>query len=498
MTFTMLLIGSCIHFLSNKLENPKVITGKARHCISSTSAHHNRGSSSHQGDDDEDDCASRASTPSPTTYLNSLKPLDYQQYDIPTSFKQDDDLIFARQTDLLNQTRQMCWDKKSKDFINAVKDYYCYWSSLEKTKCKNFIRSENDTLTFDDPVQIDTFNLKKSTDIVGSRKIGVIWSLGFLRMRIEEYFLMTDYALWEVIVNGDSPTPKRTVDGVEQTYPPTTVEEKLARKNELKARGTLLIALPNEHRLKFNSYKNAKSLMEAIEKSFGSTNQAHGSNSVNTDNLSDSVIYFFFANQSNSPQLDNKDLQHIDADDLKETDLKWHMAMLTMRARRFLKKSGRKVGANGSETIGFDKTKVECYNCHKRGHYARECRTPKENKNREPVKRNVIVETTDVKALVAQDGIRYDWSDQAEDGPTKFALMTYRSSGLGYNAIPPPYTGNFMPPKHDLVYPSLDDFVEMDNYVSMSEVKKPTVESNEPKTVRKENEPPIIEDWVTD
>ncbi|GJR57849.1 hypothetical protein Tco_0788536 [Tanacetum coccineum] len=77
------------------------------------------------------------------------------------------------------------------------------------------------------------------------------------KMRIEQYFLMTDYALWEVIVNGDSPPPKRTVDGVEQTYPPTTAEEKLARKNELKARCTLLIALPNEHLLKFNSNKNA-------------------------------------------------------------------------------------------------------------------------------------------------------------------------------------------------------------------------------------------------
>ncbi|GJR82845.1 hypothetical protein Tco_0153630 [Tanacetum coccineum] len=56
------------------------------------------------------------------------------------------------------------------------------------------------------------------------------------KMRIEQYFLMTYYDLWEVIINGDSPPPKRTVDGVEKTYPPTTVEEKLTRKNELKAR----------------------------------------------------------------------------------------------------------------------------------------------------------------------------------------------------------------------------------------------------------------------
>ncbi|GKE73434.1 hypothetical protein Tco_1535475 [Tanacetum coccineum] len=89
------------------------------------------------------------------------------------------------------------------------------------------------------------------------------------KMRIEHYFLMKDYALWEVILNGDSPPPNRTIDGVEQTYPPTTTEEKLARKNELKARGTLLMALPNEHQLKFNTYKCAKTLMEAIEKRFG-------------------------------------------------------------------------------------------------------------------------------------------------------------------------------------------------------------------------------------
>nr|GFA91267.1 hypothetical protein [Tanacetum cinerariifolium] len=89
------------------------------------------------------------------------------------------------------------------------------------------------------------------------------------KMRIEQYFLMTDYSLWEVILNGDSHVPTRLVEGVAQSVAPTTVEQKLARKKELKARGTLLMALPNKYQLKFNSHKDAKSLMEAIEKRFG-------------------------------------------------------------------------------------------------------------------------------------------------------------------------------------------------------------------------------------
>nr|GFA02057.1 ribonuclease H-like domain-containing protein [Tanacetum cinerariifolium] len=88
-------------------------------------------------------------------------------------------------------------------------------------------------------------------------------------MRIEQYFLMTDYSLWEVILNGDSPVPTCIVEGVVQPVSPTTAEQKLAKKNELKARGTLLMALPDKHQLKFNSHKDAKTLMEAIEKRFG-------------------------------------------------------------------------------------------------------------------------------------------------------------------------------------------------------------------------------------
>nr|GEX16438.1 hypothetical protein [Tanacetum cinerariifolium] len=335
------------------------------------------------------------------------------------------------------------------------------------------------------------------------------------KMRIEQYFLMTDYSLWEVILNGDSPVSTRIVEGVVQPVAPTTVEQKLARKNELKAHGTLLMALPDKHQLKFNSHKDAKTLMEAIEKHFrgntktkkvqktllkqqfenffGSSSEGldqihdriqklvsqleiHGTdledkshddlfNSLkiyesevkhssslgtkshniafvsstlidstndsvsaavnvsavgtklsastlpNVDSLSNAVIYSFFASQSSSPQLDNKDLKQIDVDDLEEMDLKWKMAMLTMRARRFLQKTGRNLGANGPTSMGFDMAK---------GHFAREFRSLKDSRRTaiaEPQRRNVLIETSTSNALVSQcDGTRtYFWSYQAEE-----------------------------------------------------------------------------------
>nr|GFC02786.1 ribonuclease H-like domain-containing protein [Tanacetum cinerariifolium] len=73
-------------------------------------------------------------------------------------------------------------------------------------------------------------------------------------------------------------------------------------------------------------------------------------------------------------------LPNIDVDDLEEMDLKWQMAMLTVRASRFLQSTGRNLRANGPTSMGFDMSKVECYNCHRKGHFARECRSPKDTK----------------------------------------------------------------------------------------------------------------------
>ncbi|GJW81777.1 ribonuclease H-like domain-containing protein [Tanacetum coccineum] len=182
-----------------------------------------------------------------------------------------------------------------------------------------------------------------------------------------------------------------------------------------------------------SSNNNTSSSNEAVNAAHGVTTastQVNTAYSTNIDNLSDVVICSFFASQPNSPQLAHEDLQQIHPDDIEEMDLRWQMAMLTMRARRFLKNTGRKLTINGNETIGFDKSKVECYNYHKRGHFARECRAPRnqDNKNKEISRRSVPVETTTSTALVSCDGLGgYDWSDQAEEGPN-YALMAYSSS----------------------------------------------------------------------
>ncbi|GKF64322.1 ribonuclease H-like domain-containing protein, partial [Tanacetum coccineum] len=110
-------------------------------------------------------------------------------------------------------------------------------------------------------------------------------------------------------------------------------------------------------------------------------------------------------------------------------DLRWQMAMLTLRDRRFLKNTIRKLTINGNETIGFDKSKVECYIYHKKGHFARECRAPRnqDNKNKESSRRSVHVETSTSATLVSCDVLGgYDWSDQAKEGPN-YALMAYLS-----------------------------------------------------------------------
>nr|GEW39809.1 retrovirus-related Pol polyprotein from transposon TNT 1-94 [Tanacetum cinerariifolium] len=131
-------------------------------------------------------------------------------------------------------------------------------------------------------------------------------------MKMEQYLAHTDYALWEVILN----------EGLDKGY---------------------------------DRFQRLLSLLEI-----------HGA-CISTEDANQMFL--------STPQLDKEDLEQIDHDDLEEMDLKWQVAMLSMRVKRFYKKTGRKLEFNGKEPVGFDKNKVECFNCHRRGHFARDCRS---------------------------------------------------------------------------------------------------------------------------
>ncbi|GJT47155.1 hypothetical protein Tco_0955870 [Tanacetum coccineum] len=183
-------------------------------------------------------------------------------------------------------------------------------------------------------------------------------------MRMEQYLQCIDYTLWEIIENGNAPIVTKTIDGKETVIPPTSVEEKAQRRAELKARSTLLLRTDLEiillqknqkNRLKQQHENFAASSTEVIEKTYERLQKLISQMEMHGEVIPQEYINQKFLRslsqewtmhtivQLSIPQLDNEDLQQIHPDDLEEMDLRWNIAMLTMRARRFLKNTRRKL-----------------------------------------------------------------------------------------------------------------------------------------------------------
>nr|GEV97252.1 hypothetical protein [Tanacetum cinerariifolium] len=258
-------------------------------------------------------------------------------------------------------------------------------------------------------------------------------------MRIEHYFLMTDYALWEVSLNGDSPPPTRSVEGVETPYPPTTVKEKLARKNELKARGTLLMSLPNEHQLKFKSYKTTKYLMEAIENRFRGNKESkkvqktllkqqyenlNGTSSEGLDQIYDRLQKLINLKTLSMDDLYNN-LKIYEAEVMGSSSTTQNTQNVAFVFSNNTNSTNKVVNTtHGVSAASFKTNASNLPNVDSLSDASKH----QDNRNTKAPRRTVPVENTTLNALVSLcDRLGYDWSDQAEDGPTNFVLMTYTS-----------------------------------------------------------------------
>ncbi|GJU71611.1 ribonuclease H-like domain-containing protein [Tanacetum coccineum] len=384
------------------------------------------------------------------------------------------------------------------------------------------------------------------------------WEYDLWLMRIEQYFVMTEYSLWEVIMNGNK-VLKRTVRETAQEYELTTAEEKQDIRNEMQnyswkplRRDMEKTRNPRKFRELYSS-NNMRTLQDQTHALIWRNKEEI--ETISLDDLYNNLkIYEPELIGSSSTNQNPQNVAFVSSNSTNSNcNSSTNEADNTAYGR-----TCNKLDVNG-QRVGFDRTKVECYNCHKNGHFTRECRAPRnqEYRGRENSRRTVILETPTENALVAQDKIGgYDWSYQAEEEhPTNFAWMAHTSSGSsssldsksqviekfktgvgynaaspvvesfvnssemlenqgnnksksdkGYHAVPPPYTGNFIPFRPDLTF--MDEIVESENIdvitvVTPSNGKK--VESNhesadvknngdaiEPKTIRKNSFRPSV------
>nr|GEV01886.1 hypothetical protein [Tanacetum cinerariifolium] len=233
-------------------------------------------------------------------------------------------------------------------------------------------------------------------------------------MKMEHYLSHTDYPIWQVIHNGNSPFFVTTnANGMIKVLPPKTAEEIVAREKERKARTTLVMDLPEDHLAIFHKMADAKEIWEAIKSRFGGNDE--------------------------SKKMQKYLLKQQFEGGCKPKVSK--VVMISMRIKKFHKRTKRKLQFDTKDPVGFDKTKVECFNCHKMGYFARDCRVKGNqdsrrrdvgyngNKARDNGRRPAYQD--DSKALVTIDGEDIDSSRHVEEDSQYYAIMAYSSSNSG-------------------------------------------------------------------
>nr|GEY02367.1 ribonuclease H-like domain-containing protein [Tanacetum cinerariifolium] len=288
-------------------------------------------------------------------------------------------------------------------------------------------------------------------------------------MMMEHYLSHTGYPIWQVIHNGNGLVFVTTdTNGMIKDLPPKTAKEVVAREMKRKVKTTLLMALPKDHLVKFHKMADAKEMWEAIKSRFGGNDESKKMQkyllkqqfegfSVSTSEglhkgydrfqtflsqleIHGAGVLHEDANQKFLRSLPSSWSQ-INDDDMEKMDLKWQVAMISMRIKKFHKRTGRKLQFDTKDQVGFDKIKVECFNCYKIWHFIRDYRAKGNqdiirrdagyngNKTRDNGRRPAYLD--DTKVLVTIDGEDIDWSGHVEENSQNYAMMAYSSSNSG-------------------------------------------------------------------